>query len=360
MAPPPPHADPRPADASEQAAEDSDGLGAAARVGGATDLIHAITSHVAEGDLLCWALACPGFLAAARQIRPGLWSDEGRITARVGFSPDRLRWIVAGHVAWVVEGSCWADTELQAAEEAIVESAVGRATERRRQRLELQQVDRAREVTGGAVIEAVVAAMEAHGGSAAVQEQGCRALGNLACDSPANQARAAKAGAIEAVVTAMWAHGGSSVVQENACFALDNLAAGCLANQARAAEAGAIEAVVAAMEEHGGSDEVQQWACFALGHLACNSPANKTRAAEAGAIEAVVAAMEAHGGSDAVQEDACCALGNLALDSPANRARAAEAGAMEAVVAAMETHEGSALVQAAGQYTLHVLQQHHD
>jgi len=105
MAPPPPHADPRPADASEQAAEDSDGLGAAARVGGATDLIHAITSHVAEGDLLCWALACPGFLAAARQIRPGLWSQEGRITVPASYSIERLRWLVAGHVASVVGGA---------------------------------------------------------------------------------------------------------------------------------------------------------------------------------------------------------------------------------------------------------------
>jgi hypothetical protein len=64
-----------------------------------------------------------------------------------------------------------------------------------------------------------------------------------------NQVKAGGCGAIEAVVAALRAHPSSAAVQENGCSALINLAANAN-NQVKAGGCGAIEAVVAAMKRH--------------------------------------------------------------------------------------------------------------
>lgn len=412
-------------------------LPAAAQVLGNTHLINIITSHVAEGDLLCWALACRAFHTEA------LLRSEGRITARAAFSPERLRWLVAGHVASVVEGSFRAGTQLQATDAAYVDLIVGYAIHRRRQELLLNlreytlrgvEVERGRAsrrseqlIIVRVVAEALVAAMLAHGGSVEVQERACAALDGLARvnyyidnqDSNPGPCCIAEAGGIEAVVAAMQAHVGSASVQERALAALGSLEhtspslyifddVPVVSNVQRAVGAGAVEAVVgamqaqahvqgspgvqisachlvtrlitfgvwdpanlyvnaevigavvAAMRAHVSSADVQAAGCTALVHFlfrnhiqldpAVGQPRprpvsggitnrlNQALAVEVGAVEVVVTAMRAHGGAACLQQKACYALRCLIIESPANQALAIEAGVVEAVVAAMRAH----------------------
>lgn len=78
-------------------------------------------------------------------------------------------------------------------------------------------------IGSGGGIEAVVAGMQSHGGSAAVQEWGCRALSNLSVKNDSIRAAIGSGGSIEAVVAAMQSHGGSAAVQEWGCVALSRL-----------------------------------------------------------------------------------------------------------------------------------------
>eukprot|EP01116_Phalansterium_solitarium_P023305 TRINITY_DN809_c0_g1_i3.p1 TRINITY_DN809_c0_g1~~TRINITY_DN809_c0_g1_i3.p1 ORF type:complete len:183 (-),score=36.98 TRINITY_DN809_c0_g1_i3:169-717(-) len=140
--------------------------------------------------------------------------------------------------------------------------------------------------------EAVVEAMEAHRGSAAVQEFACRELANIA-SSDESEVEVAETGGIEAIVAAMKAHEGSAVVQEHACAALAIVADSEEGvNIMRIYLARGIEAVVAAMRAHPGSAAVQEHACSALGHIVVDDTCHR-KAESAGAIEAVVAAMNA-------------------------------------------------------------------
>eukprot|EP00961_Rhodomonas_salina_P027916 377640-Rhodomonas_salina.1 len=88
--------------------------------------------------------------------------------------------------------------------------------------------------------------MKRHPESAAVQEQGCWALGNLAVNADnqvnaGNQLMIADAGGVEAVVEAMKRHPESAAVQDKGCGALWSLA--CNAdNKVKIAGAGGVEA----------------------------------------------------------------------------------------------------------------------
>jgi hypothetical protein len=99
---------------------------------------------------------------------------------------------------------------------------------------------------GCGAIEAVVAALRAHPSSAAVQENGCTALRNLAAND-ANKVKAGGCGAIEAVVAALRAHPSSAAVQENGCTALRSICwtSGDLRQRAR--KAGAVGALTAGL-----------------------------------------------------------------------------------------------------------------
>ena len=169
--------------------------------------------------------------------------------------------------------------------------------------------DEAKRVAAGeaGAIEAVVAAMRAHGSNAEVQKQGCWALENMACDAE-NKVKAGSAGAIEVVVAAMRAHASNAGVQQRGCGALMNMTFND-ENKVKAGSAGAIESVVAAMRAHGSNAGVQQRGCWALKNMTCKNAENKVKAGSAGAIEAVVAAMRAHDSNAGVQKN-----GKILLD----------------------------------------------
>ena len=89
-------------------------------------------------------------------------------------------------------------------------------------------------------IDVVVAAMRRHEASAEVALWGCRALWNIACDgalavdlvscakrlcAAANRVPVARKGGIDAVVAAMRRHEDNAAVAEQGCAALCNIAA---------------------------------------------------------------------------------------------------------------------------------------
>ena len=149
----------------------------------------------------------------------------------------------------------------------------------------IDESNRQRAVGAGA-LEALVAVMVAHRDQWRVQEKACSALavltgwvlgtpgGNfmraraLACR--AIKEKASDSGAIDAVVAAMQAHPGSAVVQEKACSALANMIVtmdDININTERASAAGARQAVQAAMHAHPGSESLQKEARRALTNM---------------------------------------------------------------------------------------------
>ena len=93
-------------------------------------------------------------------------------------------------------------------------------------------------------IETIVDALNSHPASAALQEQGCAALGNLAHAQPTNRARIVACGGPAAVVRGLSAHAHSEGVSWKGCAALWTLAAGEPAEGCHEAigEAGGVEA----------------------------------------------------------------------------------------------------------------------
>ena len=160
-----------------------------------------------------------------------------------------------------------------------------------------------------------VAALRAHLPVVRVAETACLRLQDL-CEPLGSEQAAAEAGVIEAAVAALQAHPLEVCVQLAACelmtsiicFGFDDEAgqvrseAG-LARAERAAEAGAIEAVLAAMREHPHVAAVQEIGCIALVELCRSASHLAQRAVDAGGRWVVVAAMQAHPNDAEVQ---CC------------------------------------------------------
>lgn len=216
--------------------------------------------------------------------------------------------------------------------------------------------------------EAVVAALDAHPESGALQGTGCGALRVLCAgggDSAAGRRQlAAAAGAAQAVERALLCFPGAAI-QEQACGALCNFCRGTdpAAGHRRQQAAGAIPALCAALRANGSRPDVVAGACAALRNacLGQDAPgqARKQAAAIEEAIESVVALLAAHPESVAVQEAGCGALGNLCSGrgehGSQRRRRAADAGAVPLVVRAMLLHHGSAAVQEDGRHALRQL-----
>jgi len=175
---------------------------------------------------------------------------------------------------------------------------------------------------GGAA--SVVSAMQGHGGSAAVQEQGCRALTNLMFGSDARKQAVADAGGAASIVSAMRSHRGSLAVQEEGCRALATLVRGSNARQQVVVDAGGVDSIVSAMQSHGGSAAVQEEGCRALATLVRGSNARQQVVVDAGGVDSIVSAMQSHGGSAAVQEEGCAALTNLMNGSNARQQAVAD------------------------------------
>ena len=147
------------------------------------------------------------------------------------------------------------------------------------------------------------AAKQAH---AEVAKQGCRALANLAFNNADNQKAIASAGGVEAVVAALRAHGGAHAgVAQHGCWALKNLA---IDDDIALAigSAGGVEAIVPALRAHGeGNAEVAENGCTALAYLCWDTTANAAAiaaAVSAGAVPLVEAAVRAHPSNTLLQE----------------------------------------------------------
>jgi len=164
---------------------------------------------------------------------------------------------------------------------------------------------------------------------AGVQEGACAVLGNLAMNA-ANQKAIAEAGGFEQIVTAMVAHqtaGGVRKwvswrmgnipaqvgVQQAACCALGKLADNNAANQAKIARAGGIERVVAAMTAHPAEVRVMEIACWALFKFGDQNAKNQEDIVSRGGIERVVSKTAANPPAVGVQKWACGALVSLYL-----------------------------------------------
>ena len=180
-------------------------------------------------------------------------------------------------------------------------------------------------------IETIVDALNSHPASAALQEQGCAALGNLAHAQPTNRARIVACGGPAAVVRGLSAHAHSEGVSWKGCAALWTLAAGEPAEGCHEAigEAGGVEAVLSALRAHRRSEVVQEKGCGCLANLAL-SDVYQTQILEAGGLSLVVTALRAFPASAAVQEKGRAALWNLrATASPEKKQRSTTPEAAE-------------------------------
>jgi hypothetical protein len=158
-----------------------------------------------------------------------------------------------------------------------------------------------------------VSAMTTHINVSKVQEWGCLALGNLACNNVNRVSIAANHG-IEAIMSAMTAHSNVSEMQEHGCLALANLAYNndviCISIAAKHG----IEAIVSAMMAHIMVSNVQERGCAALGNLACYNDANRVSIAAKGGIDAMMSAMTAHSNVSIVQERGSLTMLYLSLN----------------------------------------------
>ena len=103
------------------------------------------------------------------------------------------------------------------------------------------------------------------------------------------------------MVRVLGEHQANAAVMEEACAALGNLA--CLdAKRARIAAAGGIEAVVRVMRKHRANAAVIQEACGALGNIGWSDEALQKRIKDAGAEPLVRAAVAAPDATDATKE----------------------------------------------------------
>jgi hypothetical protein len=163
-------------------------------------------------------------------------------------------------------------------------------------------------------IAATVTCLRTHDTVPTVAASCAGALGSLAV-SEVNQGLAAQHGAIEAVVAALIAHGAcDSRCATQCCVALTNLAANA-ANEARAVTAGATSAVLKhALQAHPGDARVVEEACAALANLSF-TPAHADTAKQLGVPAAVRAAKERHAGIASVVSQADYVLEALASTS---------------------------------------------
>ena len=207
---------------------------------------------------------------------------------------------------------------------------------------DVRRLEKSRDVIG--VI--AVLTQSRHRDDVDVQAACLRVLGNV-CHDAENRRLAGRSGAIEAVVDAVNRHGGKEHVQEMGVRQLSELCRYGDENGRLAGRCGAIEAVVHAMKRHGGNEKLQEKGC-ALVRMCLGNDENARLAGRSGAIEAVVHAMKRHGGSEDVQYSGCWALNNMCYGNAENARLAGRYGAIQAVVDAMKRHRGNENVQKKG------------
>ena len=119
-------------------------------------------------------------------------------------------------------------------------------------------------------ITAIVSGMNANRDHVGVQEQGYRALANLAVNA-ANKVLIVETGGITAIVRGVKAHLNQADVQKYGCRAVANLAVTQDDNRLVIAKVGGITAIVSDMKAHNHHVGVQEWGCLALYNLSANA-----------------------------------------------------------------------------------------
>jgi hypothetical protein len=214
----------------------------------------------------------------------------------------------------------------------------------------------------GGVVRAVLAALGAHGASAAVQGQGVTVLARSLRAQPHTCADAARNGVQAAVFAAMCRHAPKSVELLRACC--NALVLLPRAGASHAAQLGGVEPLCAALKAQHGRYEPD--ACRALCRMlqAWCEPAserdkdtpqeeNRRRALAAGAAKSLVGVLNALRGDAAAQQAAAGALADLTLGASGETlAACSSADVIEAAVATMAALRGDAVVE---QHCAHVL-----
>ncbi len=186
----------------------------------------------------------------------------------------------------------------------------------------------------------VVAALRAHERVADVAQYGCWALANIAY-SDSGKAACLSAGAVPAAVAALTLHVHAAAVVKYSFWALSSLGASAPGAHACVA-AGAVPAVAAALRAHAGAADLAHYGCWALMNIAANSVPGKGACVASGAVRAIVAALIAHSRVTDVAHYGSWALRNIGYTDPSHRAAIVTAGAVPILAAIVSWHSGDA------------------
>lgn len=200
-------------------------------------------------------------------------------------------------------------------------------------------------------VEAVVAAMRGEWRTAAaVAEEGCAFLRNLAAGDTGCRKQLVSSGGVEAVVGAMRALPDEVELACEACLTIANLAAGDAHCAQAVLRCNGVRAVLDAIKAHPAEPRLAARGAWALRNLAASEETAWVRRVltEEDAIGEVVAAMGAHLSVEEVQQIACGALRNIAADNPVAAAAIVSSGGLEALRAALGAQRGSGAVQLQG------------
>jgi hypothetical protein len=210
-----------------------------------------------------------------------------------------------------------------------------------------------RHAVGTAAVEAVLATARTHHADAEVLQAVCVTL-QLITQLASNAAVAVHAGAVAVLLVAMREHITDAAVQGNGCSALGNIMGDIVEDTAQCAcGADAVAVVMAALRAHGANAAVLQTACRALGSMTEQQLANKKSAGALGAVELLLAVLRAPGTSSAALVNASLALGAVTADDEQLAAKAVRLGALETLVTLMRTLRGD--LDRAGCCTIHSL-----
>jgi hypothetical protein len=202
------------------------------------------------------------------------------------------------------------------------------------------------------VLEALVAALVAHPGDAALARSCCPTLAFACQDCAHNQGRILRSGALPALAAVITAHPGVTDLQQNAADAVLDICTGTLTEAAlsvAANEAAVLEAALAVLQRPGASAELSNACLILLARLSGGDAPRRHRTVAAGALEAAAAAMHAHPTQLMLQTNGCCAVGNMCAADADLKLRGGAAGAVKAVVAALalpRPHEDTSVLAA--------------
>jgi len=120
-------------------------------------------------------------------------------------------------------------------------------------------------------VDCIFAAVNAHLADAEIQEWGCKALHNLACNNDALRRSLIQQGALAAICNAMREHGANAGVQQEGCVALASLAKEDEHAKAQLERMDGVQLVIAALRTHRDDAEMQRWGFKALRSVAAGN-----------------------------------------------------------------------------------------